>query len=490
MVRNWHTEMNGSKTAVYAGLALGILAVFYVTLRLGVTYGFIFASLPILLTGLLLWLKYPYWDLVCIFIANYFIMGLTRYFPGLPGGVIMDGLLMLNIVALLIKSCYQEVGLYRARNGLTWAALIWCIYCILEIFNPAAHVTAWATSIRGVAVYSLLLVVLTPILFHRYRDLKRILYIWSVLTLIAAFKAYWQKNQGFDDAELYWLFFEGGYNTHLIHYGIRFFSFFTDAGNFGSGMGFSMVVFSICALYTRNFYLKLYFIGVAIAAAYGMIISGTRGALAVPFAGYLLFLLLSKNIKFISSGILIGILALLFLNYTSIGNGNRYIRRMRTAFNTEEPSLMVRFENQQKLWSIMSDKPFGTGIGLGGGKAKQFRPNAQLSHIATDSWFVMIWVETGIVGLLLHLGVLIYILIRGAVLILRVRHPEVRGYLLALLAGIFGIIVSSYGNEILGQFPTGFIVYMCEAFIFMAPLFDQEIRHRSVVKVSADERAA
>ena len=81
--------------------------------------------------------------------------------------------------------------------------------------------------------------------------------VWSVLTLIAVGKACMQKFFGFNAAENYWLFVLGGRSTHIIHSGVRYFSFFSDAANFGGSMGLSMVVFSISALYYRNSRLKL-----------------------------------------------------------------------------------------------------------------------------------------------------------------------------------------------------------------------------------------
>lgn len=66
--------------------------------------------------------------------------------------------------------------------------------------------------------------------------------VWAILTLTAVIKAIWQKYVGFDSAEKYWLYVLGGSTTHIIYSGIRYFSFFSDAANFGAGMGFSMVV--------------------------------------------------------------------------------------------------------------------------------------------------------------------------------------------------------------------------------------------------------
>ena len=208
----------------------------------------------------------------------------------------------------------------------------------------------------------------------------------------------------------------------------------------------------------------------------------TRSALAVPFVGYTAFIMMSRNIKVIVLGVLLVIAAFVFLKFTSIGQGNALVRRARSAFNSEDPSFKVRLENQAKLREIMADKPFGAGLGHGGGKAKTFTPTAPLSQIPTDSWFVMIWVETGVVGILLHIGILLYILARGAYLVVfKLRNTQLRGFTAALTAGISGIVVMAYANEILGQIPTGAILYMSMGFIFLAPRFDRELSRKEIL---------
>lgn len=247
-------------------------------------------------------------------------------------------------------------------------------------------------------------------------------------------------------------------------------------------MGLSMVVFSISALYYRNPWMKLYLLSVAAAACYGMLISGTRSALAVPFVGYSAFIMMSRNIKMIATGVVLVFVAFVFLKFTTIGQGNAVIRRARSAFNTNDPSFQVRLENQAKLRELMADKPFGAGLGHGGGKAKTFAPDAPLSQIPTDSWFVMVWVETGVVGILLHVSILLYILARGAYLVVfKLRNDQLRGFTAALTAGISGIVVMAYANEILGQMPTGAILYMSMSFIFLAPRFDRELSRKEIL---------
>lgn len=56
----------------------------------------------------------------------------------------------------------------------------------------------------------------------------------------------------------------------------------------------------------------------------------------------------------------------------------------------------------------------------------------------------------------------------------RVRSPELRGVLAALMSGFTGVMGASYGNGVLGQMPTGILIYLSWAFIFMSQQLDRE----------------
>ncbi|MEG2365506.1 MAG: O-antigen ligase family protein, partial [Alistipes sp.] len=288
---------------------------------------------------------------------------------------------------------------------------------------------------------------------------------------------------GFSDTELYWLYVLEYSTTHIIGSGVRYFSFFSDAANFSASMGMALVVFAIVAIYFRNLWTKGYFMAVALLAGYAMLISGTRSALAIPFVGFMVYILLSKQVRIFILGSVLLVGAFCFLNYTYIGQGNAVIRRARSAFNPNDRSLVVRLENQQKLRVIMADKPFGAGIGHGGGKAKIFAPDAPLSQIPTDSWLVQIWVETGIVGLVSHLLILFVVLgFGGFQVMFRLQHRQLRGVIAAFTAGIAGVVAMSYANEILGQLPMGVILYLCMTFIALSPELDRKLTLAGVDK--------
>ena len=443
-------------------------------LRFGPAVSLGFAIIPLLLIG-------AYWfgsdninSFFFLFILNYLIQGINRYVP-LKIGIVMLIINLSIFILLILKNHFKPLEWKRARTLpiILWS--VWLVYCILEVFNPMAMFAPWSIAITSYALFPLLTTLFVAVIMKKYRNIQWLMIAWGALTFLAAVKGYWQRNRGFDYAELHWLLVEGGARTHFIHSGVRYFSFFSDAANFGSAMGQSLVVFGIAGFYQRNLWIKVCCFGVAFCGAYGLLISGTRSAIAVPVAGVLAFVIMSRNIKAIVTSLLILGFAVFILKYTDVGADNSLIRRMRTVFHSEhDASFQVRVDNQAKLAGIMKDLPIGTGLGLGGGKAKRFKPNATLTKIATDSWMVMIWVETGIIGIVLYYSILLIIFIRGAYITsFQIKDNEVKGLMLALLAGVAGMLVSSYGNEIL-SFPNGMVVFFSMAAPYVAKYYDEE----------------
>lgn len=443
--------------------------------KYGIMAAAAFLAIPIGIAFILAVFKKPYWGLLALFVYNYFVMGLTRYFP-LPLGTGVDFMFVLTYGSLICNTYFSDVEWWRARRDLTLLAAVWFVYGLLELFNPLAPtLTAWFYAMRGFSLYFFLTVPLTFILFHRYRDVKLILNLWAVFSLLAAIKGIIQQHFGLDTAEQIWLN-EIGNDTHNLITGLRIFSIFTDAGHFGASMGMSLVMYGILGFQVKGGWLRVFYLTVAVFCLYGMMISGTRGALAVPLAGLGCYIVLSKNVKIIVAGIFLLIGTFVFFKYTTIGEGNYTIRRMRTAFDPEEPSLNTRLRNQRKLAEYLADKPFGGGIGSAGDWGMRFAPDSVLANIPTDSWFVAIWAEQGVVGLSLHLFILFYVLIKACLLVMfRVKNKELALRIKVLLAGIFGIMVASYGNGILGQFPTGIMFYMSQCFVLMSVQMDKEL---------------
>lgn len=469
---------NINRALIFLLMILWVLIIVYLSTKKGYIIGTAASLIPLFLLFLYGLLNNPYWSFIALFVANYFVSGISRYIPAIAPGITMDFFIVITLLILVIYSFKNErLFIFRnAMNNLTLVAFIWFLFCLFQILNPnSSSPIAWLTNVRGIGVYFLMITALGSIFLRKYKDLKRILFIWAILSLIGVLKAVIQKFFGFDYVEARWLE-EGARSTHILYSGIRYFSFFTDAANFGTGIAFSGVVFAISSLYFKKKAIKVFYFLTSIACAYGMLLSGTRGSIATFFIGLSVYSVLSKKYKTLIITLFIVISAFVFLKFTYIGHGNSYVRRMRSVFNTEDASLSVRVENQMKLNTYMMSKPFGAGIGMSRGRALTYKPDPFLSKIATDSWYVLIWVETGIVGLILHLLILLYIIFHGSYLVLfKLKNHQLRGIIAALTSGLCGIYVSSYSIEIIGQFPFGFIVFTAMVLIFLSPIYDNEL---------------
>lgn len=353
---------------------------------------------------------------------NFVILGLARYVTGLPLGFVIDGIMVLTFLAIIFSRFRERINWSPANKDITILAGIWLGYCIFQLANPEARsVEAWIAG-RGIGFYFFFFIILTFMLINTNKRLDTFLYVWGVFSIIATLKGMMQLFFGVDYAEQAWLN-AGGAETHILFGKLRVFSFFSDAGQFGANQGFSGVVAIIYSM-TKKGLPKIFFITVGILGLYGMMISGTRGAISVPLAGFMTFFVLRKNIRVLSFGILFIAIIFVFFKYTTIANGNDQIRRMRGAFDPNNKSLQVRLDNQKILKGYLASRPFGGGIGHAGDKAQRFLPNAFLSHVATDSWYVLIWAELGIVGLIFHLFLLFYVIGKASYKVMfKIRDP-------------------------------------------------------------------
>lgn len=403
---------------------------------------------------------------------SFILIGMGRYVKDLQVGLGMDAILILTYLALFMNRFHNRHAWAPANKDITFLAVIWFGYSIFQLANPEARsVAAWFSG-RGVALYMFLLVPLTLIFITNNRRLDIFLYVWGVFSILASLKGIMQLQTGLDRAEQAWLD-EGNYKTHVLFGKLRVFSFLSDAGQFGGTQAFAAVVATIYSMAQKEWKKKLFFVAVALFGFYGMIISGTRGAISIPLAGFMTFFILRKNVRVLVFGI--GLLAIVFIffRFTTIGQGNDQIRRMRTAFDPNDASLQVRLNNQRLLKNYLASRPFGGGIGHGGVKAQKFLPNAFLSQVATDSWYVLVWVEQGIVGLLLHLFILFYTVGRASYKVMfTIRDPLLKLKISALIAGMAGVMVASYGNAVLGGMPTGMLIYISMAIMLNAEILD------------------
>jgi len=443
----------------------------------GLVAGIGLVVLPFLFFYLNLLFRKPVAGVYTVAILGYLILGILRYVEVPMIGMSIDSVLVLTFLALFFQNFHKGMDWSRAKKDVTLLAGIWLGYGVLSAANPEIrNYSVWLSSLRTVSAYMLFVIVVTLLLINTNKRFYTFLYIWGIFSILATLKGMYQVFFGVDAWEKAWLD-SGAYTTHLIFGKLRVFSFMSDAGQFGANQAYTGVVFLILSMGQKDTFKRIFFLIVGLLGIYGMFISGTRGAISVPLAGFVLYFILKKNKAVMISGFIFLAVVFVFFKYTTIGQDNQQIRRMRTAFDPNDASLQTRLANQRTLSVYLSTRPFGGGLGHAGKKVKKILPNTVLANIATDSWYVMIWAEQGVVGLVLHLIILFYIIIKASYLIMyRIRDPILKNNMSALAAGMLGIMVASYGNAVLGQVPTSIMIYVSMALMLDPYRFESDVK--------------
>lgn len=421
------------------------------------------------------------WVLVC-FIFTFMI--LTREIGGGPFGIMQEGIMILGCLTLIFSPNEQNWKILN--NDLCLLMLTWLIISILEIANPAgASVQGWLQEIRAAALYPFLVVVIAFLVLKRNSDLNVFLGLIIGFSLLAAFNGIKQLYIGLSPGEQRFID-EGGYVTHILFGRLRVFSFYSDAGQFGASQAHIGLIALILSLGPFKMWKRVLLFVTSLILLYGMLISGTRGAIFALIVGVFVALVLSKKFKVMIVGGLIACSFLFVLKYTYIGNSNYEIYRLRTAFDPKEASFNVRITNQQILRDYLSTRPLGGGLGVIGVWGLEYNRDKFLSTIAPDSYWVKVWAMYGIVGFIIWFGIMMYILGKCCGIVWNIRDEGLKIKLIALTSGFAGILICSYGNEVINTAPSSYIVYISWVFVFLGPKFEEELREKLNVPLVQD----
>lgn len=435
----------------------------------GILIALFLVALPFGLGVFYLILSKPRVGIIVIFVVAFLVNALGRYKPG-PYGLMLDAMLVLTSFVTIFSISSKDWR--RIKNPAVFLTFIWFLYTIFEIFNPEAHsFEAWFYAVRGISFYMILLIPLVFLIYYKEKDFDLMVMFWFIGGILSALYGMKQLYIGLNAAEKAWLA-AGAAEQHILFGRLRVFSFYSDAGQFGAFMGFTAVVATIMALYKYPLKKRIFYSITAMLCMYGMVISGTRGALFVPLTGFFVYLFLTKNFKSLAVGAMALGVVFFILKFTFIGQGIYQIQRMRTALNPDDPSFQARIENQKKFKEYLSTRPFGGGIGTAGFWGLRFSPGTFLAETPTDSHYVRIWAETGIVGLIVHVGVLLLMLGISFLKIISMTNASQKQKMMGIFAGCAGIMVASYGNQIMGQMPTCVFFYISLSYLFIGPAWN------------------
>lgn len=416
---------------------------------------------------------FAFWSLIII---NYFVQFKLLHLPvpiSLPNEIIQ--LLLLGIA---IIDARQTPHFGRSVNIMLFAITIWCIYCTLEVLNNTCglgiDVGTWYSGARLLAYQLVYIFLVFSIYISSPEVLIKYLKLWAILTLISAFWTWKQQRLGLAPAETSFLYGRGS-TTHLLQGGtlIRYWSTFSDAANYGCNAAAAAVAFIVFGITSRLKKEKLFYFIISAIVIKSMFASGTRTAIFCMFAGFAVYIVLSKSIKIAIPASIIGGLFFFILAFTTIGQGNQQIRRMRSAFDKNDASSNTRSINQATMRKYMQDAPWGIGVGFGTENVPSNNKFRKMATIPPDSEYVFIWLRTGIIGITVFI-ITMLIMLGGAcyIVMFKLKNPSLVGIGGGLCSAFVAMQFGGYANQVLMQYPNCLIFYGGLTIVYILPYLE------------------
>lgn len=464
-----YAHENGGRILV---LFLLFLFALYELSTMGIVGMALVCMIPMLIIGITITFKYKLKFFWFIFITNYIIMGVNRYYS-IP--IPITGLTIFPQIALLMACLFDIRSNSGARhiNFMLLGLSIWAGYLILQIFNETCSLplsmSDWGYNFtfHALALYFAFFIMSNMV--RAPQTLMKLLRIWAYLSIVASFWAWRQANFGWDASEEAWLQ-AGGSRTHLIGGSIRYFSFFSDAANFGCSIAASAVAFYILAITTKLRKDRILFFITALCCTYGFFMSGTRSGLMCFLIGVACYVILSKSFHIAIPVAILGGIFLFILAFTQIGQGNMQIRRMRSAFDKNDKSANVRDINKAALKKYLKDAPFGMGFNINESSVPANHKYKIVYETSNDSTYVYLWQRVGIVGAILFAICNLLILVGGSfVTMFKLKNKACIGIGAAFCCAFLSIQAGGYANHILLQYPNVLLYYGGMSIVYLLP---------------------
>lgn len=469
-----YSRENGGRVLLLFLLFLIALYEFY---SMGIVGMALVCMIPLMIAGLYFTFQQKMAIFWFIFIMNYIIMGLTRYYNlhvPVTALTIMPQLLLIMVCIFDIREHTNA----SYANLMLLAISIWGSYVILQLFNRTCMLPisfgSWFMNFMFYGLSFILTYFIITTMIRSHERIMKFLRIWAYLAIVADFWAWRQQNIGWDNTEWAWLQ-AGAMRTHIIGGSIRYFSFFSDAANFGCSIAASAIAFYIIAITTKLKKDKILFGIAALFSTYGFFASGTRTGLLCFAIGVVLYVILSKSFKIAIPVAILGGIFFFILAFTQIGQGNMQIRRMRSAFNKDDASANVRDINKAALAKYLKDAPFGMGFNVDEEHVPKNHKYKIVYETSNDSTYVFMWQRVGIVGAVIFAICNGLILLGGCIITMfRLKNKVCIGIAAAFCCAFIAIQVGGYANHILTQYPNLLLYYGGMAIVYLLPDIEKE----------------
>lgn len=394
---------------------------------------------------------------------GFYIVTFIAFFAFYPSHLLNKEIPLSTLVEVLIWFLFlgsmRQKTSETARNKLfrspvTILFLIYFGYYAIQFFNPELNVkTGYFFFIRKFLMF-VLIYILGYRLINTPQKFRQYLKFWIGMSVLGAMYGCYQQWFGYLPQELrflqnnpveYKLLFQGGQ--------LRKISFFDGVVTFGVLSGSMCVITIILAIHFKEKRKRWLLILGSLFLALGMSYTGTRTTTVIIPMGISLYIIMTVREKRTLVTIFLSILAILTVLYAPIYS-NKTLNRMRSTFQSDEPSLEVRDYKRQLMQPYIYAHPIGGGVASTGTQSKRFNPNHPLAGFMPDSGFLQIALEIGYVGFGLTILWYLFILYQCIYIAFRLKNPEFKTYAIAISCCLLSIMVTQYAQASVGQLPS------------------------------------
>ncbi|CAN5509665.1 O-antigen ligase family protein [soil metagenome] len=443
------------------------------TARYGANFGIISTVLLIGTPAIIACIFNLEFGLMFTITLSFFLLGVKRISDDLPLGILMDLLVVIMLFGLFISQIKYKDWSF-AKNKVSIMILIWMLYNLLQAANPSSEsFLAYVYTVRSYAglmtIYFLLMYAIRSVEF-----ITRLIKLWIFLMILVMLYGYFQEFVGLRQFELNWIMSDPGRYALLFQAGkFRLFSFFSDPLAYGFSMSFTGILCIVLAGGPFSSRKKIFLRILGVLMLYAMLFSGTRAAYVLPIAAIIFYTVLVQKKKMVVTGIILGIMALIFLNMPS---SDPNIVRLQSAFHPgDDASYQTRVKNQAFIQPYIQSHPLGGGLGSVGEWGKKFSPWSPLANFPPDSGYIRIATEMGWGGLLLFCSLLFIIFREGIRDYVRLKDPRLKNYSLAMMTVLFSLVIANFPQEAIGQYPVSILFFVAISIVNKCKSFDEKI---------------
>jgi hypothetical protein len=452
---------------------------------LGWPFGITIPLLVFTLIILLLALIDPKYAFFLNLFFGYTLTMVLKLNEDLPFGIVANFFPLLMFFILIIQKL--RTGSLKWSNfhsPVSYAFLVLLVYYFLEVLNPEAHsVLGWAQNFREVAS-NLLLYFVTLELCNGFKFIKQFSIFWLALSIFHGFYGMYQEYFGFLPYEVNWLH-ERAPRLALIYVdGVyRIVAGMTSPTTYGIGMAIS-AVYATVLLQIKNPPLYKILLGISIIAMLlGMAYSGTRTADVMLPAALIFFLCLNlNNLKLVLISM---VPLLLFITILILPDNSNYtLFRFKSAFvGNKDASFNVRDVNRHKIQPYMRSHLIGGGIATTSNDGIRFNPGHILAGWPTDSGYVKIALEEGVIGIILY-TIAYWIILRTALVnYTKLKDYRLRIYGLGMLLVLFSFIIAHITQDAIYEHPNVLIFYIMTAIMVKIPDIEADMADKSEIEL-------